>query len=344
MGSTPAFEVGKTSMKYTDLGRTGLRVSVIGLGCGGPSRLGLSRGGSEQQALRTVERAIDLGINFIDLAGPVYGTDHVVRSAIQGRRDQIVLSTKVALGPSIGPFEESRLASRLSARVGQQISFVTSGHVIEDRLHASLRRLNTDYVDVLSLHDVTLGQFDAALSQLLPTLLRLQDAGKIRKIGLTEAFWWDPTHRVLDRAVTAKQFDTLMVGFNILNRSAEPIVRKAKRQGSGIVVMYVMRRALCNQQNLQRAMNDLAQQGLIPYEKSDAGYLMQLLKRHGLNLPEAALRFCRHELEPDVILTGTGDISHLEQNIAACQKERLPAVLRSELDRLFGPIDCITGA
>ena len=330
-------------MEYTDLGQTGLRVSVIGLGCGGPSRLGLSRGGSVREALRTVQHAIDLGINFIDLAGPVYGTDHVVRGAIQGRRDQVVLSTKVALGPSIWPFEDSYTASRLSARAGQQISFVTSGRIIEDRLHASLRRLNTDYVDVLSLHDVTLGQFDAALSRLFPTLLRLQEAGKIRKIGLTEAFWWDPTHRVLDRAVAARQFDTLMVGFNFLNRSAGPIVRQAKRQGSGIVAMYVMRRALCNQQNLQRAMDNLAQQGLIPREKGDAGLLMQLLKRQGLTLPEAALRFCRHELEPDVILTGTGSISHLEHNVAACQKERLPAALRSELDQLFGHINCVTG-
>ena len=82
-------------MDYTTLGRTGLKVSVMGLGCGGPSRLGTLTGCGKDDAMAVVHRALDLGINLIDTA-PLYETEGVVGSAIEGRgRELVVLSTKV---------------------------------------------------------------------------------------------------------------------------------------------------------------------------------------------------------------------------------------------------------
>ena len=81
-------------MEYTTLGRTGLLVSVMGLGCGGPSGVGRRTGKSEAEQVAIVRQALDAGINFIDTA-EVYRTEEVVGRAIKGLdRDAVVLSTK----------------------------------------------------------------------------------------------------------------------------------------------------------------------------------------------------------------------------------------------------------
>src|SRR5512133_543518 len=81
-------------MDYVTLGRTGLRVSVAGLGCGGFSRLGLGTGKSEAEAVGLVRLALELGINVIDTAS-VYGTENVVGEAIKAvPRDRVVIATK----------------------------------------------------------------------------------------------------------------------------------------------------------------------------------------------------------------------------------------------------------
>ncbi len=68
-------------MQYTGLGRTGLRVSVAGFGCGGSSRLGQAQGASTAQSVALVRRAIDLGVNFFDTA-EAYGTEAILGQAI----------------------------------------------------------------------------------------------------------------------------------------------------------------------------------------------------------------------------------------------------------------------
>ena len=87
-------------MEYTILGRTGLKVSVAGLGCGGPSRLGLRDNvAAEAGAVSLVRQAIDLGVNFLDTAQS-YGTEPVVGKAIAGLpREHLIISTKKTLPP-----------------------------------------------------------------------------------------------------------------------------------------------------------------------------------------------------------------------------------------------------
>ena len=87
---------GGQRMQYTTLGRTGLKVSVAGLGCGGFSRLGLGTGQSADHAVGIVRQALDLGVNLIDTAA-VYGTEDVVGAALRGvPRDSVVVCTKAS--------------------------------------------------------------------------------------------------------------------------------------------------------------------------------------------------------------------------------------------------------
>ncbi len=86
-------------MEYTTLGRTGLRVSMAGLGCGGPSRLGRRDNKSDEECIALVRQALDLGVNFVDTAES-YGTEEIVGKAIAAvPREKIIVSTKKAFPP-----------------------------------------------------------------------------------------------------------------------------------------------------------------------------------------------------------------------------------------------------
>lgn len=81
-------------MDYTILGRTGIKVSVMGVGCGGPSRVGQRAGRTEAESVAIIQRALDSGVNFIDTSER-YGTEAIVGKAIKGiDRSSVVLSTK----------------------------------------------------------------------------------------------------------------------------------------------------------------------------------------------------------------------------------------------------------
>ena len=158
-------------MQSVILGRTGCAVSVMGLGCGGHSRLGLTTGKTEAEAVAVVREALALGINFIDTA-EAYKTEGVVGKALAGTsRDSVVLSTKVS------PRREEHLATATE---------------IKERAEGCLQRLRTDHVDILHLHGVAAAECDYARSELVPALLELRDEGKIRFLGITEAFASDP--------------------------------------------------------------------------------------------------------------------------------------------------------
>ncbi len=311
-------------VQFTTLGRTGFKVSVIGLGTGGPSRLGLAQGHSPESMVRLVRRALDLGMNFIDL-GSTYGSDTIVAEAIAGHRHEIILSAKAILGPYVGPFEGGRTASRLTARFSKEASFVTSGRVIEKRLDAILRRLGLDDIDVFSLHGVTPGQYESAL-RLLPTFERLKEKGKIRAIGITEDFERDPVHAMLGEAVETGRFDTIMLGVNLINRTGIPVAAAAKRHGTGVVGMYALR-ALANARRLEHTLGKTG---------SSVAALSRLLEEHGISSPEeAAMRFCRHECSVDVVLAGTGSPEHLEANAAAAMAGPLPAPVIAGISALL---------
>jgi aryl-alcohol dehydrogenase-like predicted oxidoreductase len=312
-------------MQFTTLGRTGLRVSVVGLGTGGPSRLGLASGRTVDSIVRLIEHGLDDGINFIDL-GATYGTDKIVAKAVGKRRHEIVLSAKTILGPHIWMLEATRTASRLSAHLGEAASFVTSGEVIEKRLDASLRRLKTDYFDIFSLHGVTPGQYAAAFDRLLPSLLRLKEKGKIRSVGITESFGRDPRHTMLAHAAASGSFDTIMLGLNIVNHTGIPIAAEARKNGTGVIAMYALR----------PFRNQASVDSLLRTSGASMAELTALLRAHGVgSLEEAAMRFCRHHAGADLVLTGTGNIDHLDANIAAAMAGPLPGALTAELRKIF---------
>ena len=312
-------------MEYTTLGRTGLRVSVMGLGCGGHSRLGLSYDAGEENAEAVVREAMDLGVNIIDTAEG-YRTEPAVGRATEGaQRESLVLCTKKSPTRNGNPISPSDL------RRG---------------LEESLRRLRTDYVDVYQLHGVRLDQYDHAAETLVPCLIKLREEGKVRFLGITEVFGADPQHRMLSRALGDDCWDVVMVGFNILNQSARQRVLDVTRpKGIGVLNMFAVRRAFSRPERLTEIVADLVERSVVDAESVDPDDPVGFLVGEGGagSVTEAAYRFCRWEPGLDVVLSGTGNVDHLRTNARSLDMPDLPAQDRARLQAMFARVDDVSG-
>lgn len=313
-------------MQYTTLGRTGLKVSVAGLGCGGPSRLGLRKDAqSANSAVALVRQAIDLGVNFLDTAQS-YGTEPIVGKAIAGiPRYGLVISTKKTLPSSDHQDPENE---------------------VKQGLEQSLKLLGTDYVDVYHLHGVEPKDYDFAKNRLMPAMLQLREQGKIRFIGVTEGFVPDPSHQMLQQSVEENLWDVVMVGFNLLNPSARKTVFPLTTEKRiGVLNMFAVRRALSQPERLKGIVSDLLERGVARRNAVNPDDPLDFVLREGgaATLPEAAYRFCRHQAGVDVVLTGTGNPAHLKSNVESIMKPPLPKTVLSKLEEIFGSIDYLTG-
>lgn len=312
-------------MEYTTLGRTGLRVSVMGLGGGGHSRLGLSYDAGEENAEAVVREALDLGVNIIDTA-EAYRTEPAVGRATQGaRREGLVLCTKKTLtrdGAVIGPADLRR------------------------GLEESLCRLRTDYVDVYQLHGVHPDRYEHARDTLAPCLMKLREEGKMRFLGITEVFGADPQHRMLSRAVGDDCWDVVMVGFNILNQSARRRVLGVTRsKGIGVLNMFSVRRAFSRPERLKEIVADLVERSVVDAGSVDLDDPVGFLVGEGRagSVTEAAYRFCRWEPGLDVVLSGTGSVEHVRANARWLDMPDLPARDRARLEAMFARVDDVAG-
>jgi aryl-alcohol dehydrogenase-like predicted oxidoreductase len=308
-------------MDTTILGRTGLRVSVAGLGCGGHSRLGQAAGASVEDSVAVVKAAIDLGINWIDTA-TAYGTEKIVGEAVRGQRDKVHISTKTA----ILPWGEPNAAPFTGAQVLEQ-------------LDKNLARLGTDYIDLYNLHGILAPQLDHVMAQVVPALVKAREQGKIRFLGITEHFGSDTSHKMLRQAIPTGVWDVVMVGFNLLNPSARHNVLNLTREHNvGVQDMFAVRRALSNPEGLKEALATIEKAGQLDRSKLDAEPLAFLG-----DVVDAAYRFCRHEPGIDIVLTGTGKVAHLKENAASINRGPLSPAALAKLEAMFGHVDSVSG-
>jgi len=309
-------------MKYTTLGRTGLKVTTMGLGCGGPSRIGKGTGKSEAESIAVIRKAIESGIKIIDSA-EIYGTEDIVGKALKGiDRTSLVLSTKKV------PTEK------------------LTGEQVVKGLDDSLKRLGTDYVDIYYLHGVNLKDYEYLVTEIVPVLEKLKKQGKTRFIGVTEMFNADTSHAMLRRALKDDCWDVMMVGFNILNQCARQYVfPEAVRKNIGIVIMFAVRLALSRPERLQQVMKELIEKKQVNPAEFDVNDPLGFLVHEGgaVSIPDAAYRFCHYEPGPNVILSGTGNTAHLLANIESFNRPALPEKDAEKLRFIFRKVDSVTG-
>ena len=156
-------------MDYTLLGESQLRISRIGLGCMGMSEFYGPRDNAE--SIATIHLALDLGINFLDTAD-MYGVGHneeLVGKAIKGRRDQVILATKFG---------------NVRGKDGSFLGVKGKPEYVKQACEASLKRLNTDYIDLYYQHRV---DPNTLIEETVGAMADLVKEGKVRSIGLSEA-------------------------------------------------------------------------------------------------------------------------------------------------------------
>jgi L-galactose dehydrogenase len=151
-------------MHYRQLGNTGLSVSVLGFG--GSPLSGAFHAVTDEEGIRAVRTALDLGINFIDTA-PLYGrSEEILGKALKGvPANRFILATKVGQHP------------------GELPDF--SAERIIRSVNESCARLGVDYIDIVQCHDIEFVELSQILHEALPTLVKLRAAGRIGHIGIT---------------------------------------------------------------------------------------------------------------------------------------------------------------
>jgi aryl-alcohol dehydrogenase-like predicted oxidoreductase len=310
-------------MQYTTLGRTGLRVSVAGLGTGGFSRMGLKSGKTEDESARLVLDAVELGVNFIDTAPP-YGTEGVVGKALkQIPRDSVVVATKAFIHRNNEWSSPERVVASLDN---------------------SLRLLGTDYVDVFNLHGIEAYEYDYALNTIAPVLMEQKRKGKIRHIGLTENPIVDFTNETLKRAVLDPVWEIYMVGFHMMHQGARRDVFPITQQkGIGTLIMFAVRSIFADPPRVAREMRELAKKDLVEKWLGETDDPLSFLVHVGgaANMIDAAYRFVRHEPGVDIVLFGTGDAAHLRSNVESLLRPPLPETDRAKIAALFGHLQGI---
>ncbi len=305
-------------MEYVTLGKTGLKVSVAGLGCGGFSRLGLGTGKSRAEAVALVRQALDLGVNILDTAA-AYGTEEVVGEAIRHvPRDSVVIATKAWI-----PHGEGRRAAERAVA----------------SLDNSLRRLGTDYVDIFQLHGVSPEGYAEAREVIAPALIKERAKGKLRHLGVTETASDDPEHEMLQRAVEDEVWGVVMVAFHMMHQNARAkVFPRTIANRDGTLLMFAERNIFSRPERLTAALRELTASGRLPrwlaYAPNPLGFLVH--EAGASSVTEAAYRFARNEPGVDVVLFGTGQPDHLRANIASLLAPPLPLADRLTLTKLFG--------
>lgn len=313
-------------METRTFGRTGLRVSALGLGCGAVG--GLMVRGSAADQERAVARSVEAGITFLDTA-PMYGdgaSETNLGRVLAKLRPAVVLATKVMLRPE----ERGEIATAVPRSV-----------------EASLRRLGRDSVDLLQLHNPI---SDAArpgalalaevLGEVVPALQRLRDQGKARFIGITGL--GDPA--AVLQVVDSGAFDSAQVAYNLLNPSAAlevpagfpaddygRLIGRATAAGMGTVGIRALAGGALSgsaeRHPIGMAILDPIGTGA-DYE-TDVGRaqaFVPLLREYGAaDLVDLAMRFAIAEGGPSTILVGVSTLEQLDHAIAAVERGPLPA-------------------
>jgi aryl-alcohol dehydrogenase-like predicted oxidoreductase len=299
--------------------------TIMGLGGGGFSRLGMRAGDSARAgALNVVKTAYDQGIRFFDSA-EAYGTEEI-------------------FGEALAPFprEEYTLCSKLSCHIE---GILKTPEQVRESLERTLKNFKTDYVDIYYTHGITPEAYPRVVENILPVLNEAKKEGLIRMVGISEMFGQDQSHKMMTRAVKDGFWDAVMVGYNMMNQSASDLLKKAGSKGIARVNMFAVRQALINNEVFGIYIDRLINEGKYRFTHKDFYQFKHDLLSHGdsVSLPNLAYQFVRDEGLFDIILSGTGKIEHLKDNVAALEGPVLSERVRDLVRDFFAGECCTSG-
>jgi L-galactose dehydrogenase len=296
-------------MQYRRLGKTGLNVSVIGFGA---SPLGnVFDDCDESEGIRSVHCAIDLGINFFDVA-PFYGitmAETRLGDALKGKRNDILLATKCG-------------------RYGLR-DFDFSYQRILDSADESLKRLKTDYVDLMQLHDIEFGSKEQVLNEAIPALQKIKASGKARFLGITGL----PV-RYLAAIAREVEVDTVLswAHYNLLQDEINAeLVPLCQQKDMGLMNAAPLVQRILSDASIPAWHNAPAEL------QAMQAPLLACCKKYGVALSDVAIRYAIDHPFISSTIIGMCDQHNVKKN-AGVVEFSIPEGLLAEIDQIVTPV------
>jgi aryl-alcohol dehydrogenase-like predicted oxidoreductase len=304
------------------LGRQGLKVSALGLGCMGMSEF-YKGGEGESESIATLHRALDLGIDFLDTAdtyGP-FANERLVGKALRGRRQQAVVATKFG---------------NVRGEQGQFLGISGRPEYVRASCDASLQRLGLDHIDLYYQHRVDL---KVPIEDTIGAMAELVRQGKVRYLGLSEA-----APATIRRAHEVHPLSALQTEYSLWSRDPEDgILPTVRELGIGFVAYSPLGRGFLAgrfqrfedlpdgdwRRNSPRFQGENFQRNLEVLHRVE-----EIAREKGLRLSQVALAWLLHQGEDIVPIPGTQRRRYLEENAAAVNV-RLDGMDLQRIDAAF---------
>ena len=288
-------------MKYRPLGRTGIKVSPYALGT---LMFATAIGNPDpDDSVRIIHKALDAGINFLDTADAYGDSEEVVGKALKGRRDNVVLTTKVSRPTGTDPNQQ-----------GMSRRWITTA------VENSLRRLHTDHIDLYQIHRIN---EDTDIEETLSVLSDLIHSGKVRAIGASNM----PASNIVEAQWVAQRrglqrFRTEQPPYSILNRGIErEVLPVCQRYGMGTLVWGPLGQGMLTGRVRKGQDNQLRRASLFKHLTDErridvVEQLVPLAQEAGLPMTHLAMAFAIAHPGVTSAIVGPRTMSHLDDLLA----------------------------